>query len=141
MNAIAGLSSEAGLAGLAEQKAKGLARSVDQQEKNSKDIGKIKKLAEDFEAVFMETMLGAMRKSVQKSGLIDGGNAEDIYRSMLDTEYSKMMANQRSSGIATAIERYLTTAAGLDKKPAVPESSGNQGLQATGKQARIQTSR
>ena len=36
----------------------------------------------DFEALFVDMLLRSMRKTVMKSGLIDGGNAEDIYQGM-----------------------------------------------------------
>lgn len=52
----------------------------------------IKQAAEDFESLFLNIVLKSMRDTVQKSGLIDGGNAEEIYSSMLDDEYAKMMA-------------------------------------------------
>ena len=44
---------------------------------------------------------------MQKGGLIDGGNGEDIFKGMLDSEYSKAMASQRSSGIADSIEKHF----------------------------------
>jgi flagellar protein FlgJ len=67
----------------------------------------IKKAAADFEAVFLGIMMKSMRDSVQKSGLVDGGNSEDIYQSMLDTEYTKQMANQNFTGLSRAIEDQL----------------------------------
>ena len=71
------------------------------------DKAAIAKLAEEFESIFTEIMLKSMRDSVHKSELIDGGNGEDVFRSMLDSEYAKTMAGQRRSGIADAIERHL----------------------------------
>ena len=115
----------------------GLTRASESVAKGDKDASKIRKLAEDFESVFLETLVSAMRKTVDKSGLIDGGNAEDIYRSMLDSEYSKLMAAQRSTGLATAIESYMletkrsASAKAGTKLEAMPE------LQAGAKQARI----
>ncbi|MEN9835490.1 MAG: peptidoglycan hydrolase FlgJ, partial [Pseudomonadota bacterium] len=61
---------------------------------NDRDRATIKKAAEDFESLFLNIVLKSMRDTVQKSGLIDGGNAEDIYKSLLDDEYAKMMAAQ-----------------------------------------------
>src|SRR4051812_34346502 len=58
----------------------------------AKDRGQIKKLAEDFESLFLNLVLKSMRETIMKGGLVDGGNAESIYTSMLDDEYSKMMA-------------------------------------------------
>ena len=55
----------------------------------------------------MEIVLRSMRKTINKSKLIDGGNAEEIYRSMLDGEYAKIMAQRGTSGLATAIEKQL----------------------------------
>lgn len=71
------------------------------------DREQIKKLSEDFEAIFLELMLKSMRDTVPKGELFDGGNGEDIFRSMLDSEYAKSMASQRFSGIANAIEKSL----------------------------------
>ena len=78
-----------------------------------KDISKIKKLSTDFESIFMEQIFHSMRSSVQKSGLIDGGNAEEIYTSMLDTEYAKQMSSGGTGGLAQMIERQLLQTMGL----------------------------
>ena len=78
-----------------------------------RDVAKIKKLANEFESVFLEQMLKGMRSTVQKGGLVDGGNAEEVYTSMLDSEYSKIMAGQRGSGIADMIERQLLQTMGV----------------------------
>lgn len=74
---------------------------------SNRDKGEIKKLANEFEAIFLQIMLKSMRDSVQKSELVDGGNGEDIFRTMLDSEYAKSMAEQRTSGIAQNIENQL----------------------------------
>jgi Rod binding domain-containing protein len=72
------------------------------------DAKKIKGVARDFEAVFLELMLKSMRNTVPKSELMDGGNGEEIFRSMLDGEYAKAMSQQESYGsIAQAIEKDL----------------------------------
>ncbi len=82
--------------------------AVDTSEiKNSKS-GKIKQLANEFESLFLEIVLKSMRETVGKSELMNGGNAEDIYRSMLDQEYAKNMAGMRQTGIGDAIEKQLS---------------------------------
>ena len=68
---------------------------------------KISQLSEDFEAIFLQLMLKSMRDTVPDNGLTNGGNGEDVFRSMLDSEYAKSMASQRFSGVADAIERTL----------------------------------
>ena len=80
-------------------------------EKNKiNDIKEIKKLANEFESIFTELMLKSMRSSVQKGGLVDGGNGEDIFKGMLDTEYAKAMAEQKDRRIADSIESHLLQA-------------------------------
>ncbi len=76
----------------------------------------IKKLAQEFESVFYEIVLRSMRQTVAKSGFIDGGNGEDIYRSMMDSEYAKEMSKQEMSQLAQALEKELLKNHGLDKQ-------------------------
>jgi Rod binding domain-containing protein len=67
----------------------------------------IRKAAQDFEAVFLGILMKSMRDSVQKSDLMGDGHAEDLYQSMLDTEYTKQMASENFTGLAKAIEEQL----------------------------------
>ncbi len=93
------------------QQYQGKLEKLGDAEKNKvKDIKQIKELAGEFESIFTELVLKSMRSSVQKGGLIDGGNVEDIFKGMLDSEYSKAMSDQRSSGIADSIEKHLLQA-------------------------------
>lgn len=100
---------------------------VDKLNKSSKvspkDQQQVRKLAEDFEAIFLDIMFQSMRKTVPKSELVDGGNSEEIFRGMLDSEYSKMMAQENATGIAMNIEKELlksmeNQAASLDQAQA-----------------------
>ncbi len=63
----------------------------------------------DFEALFIKQMLDSMRNTVQKTGLIDGGMAENIFEDMLFDEYSKIMSKTGSFGIAELMYRDLST--------------------------------
>lgn len=74
---------------------------------NERSAGEVKKVAKDFESLFLEIVLRSMRNTVPKSGLIDGGNAEDIYRSLLDSEYAKTMSSTGHSGLAAQIEKQI----------------------------------
>ena len=76
---------------------------------NGKDDNKqLLKAAKDFTAIFFDTMLQSMRKSVSKSQLLGGGHAEGMYQSMLDSEYAKLMAERDQSGLAQVITRQLS---------------------------------
>jgi flagellar protein FlgJ len=63
----------------------------------------------DFEALFIKQMLDSMRNTVQKTGLIDGGMAENIFEDMLYDEYSKIMSKTASFGIAELMYRDLSS--------------------------------
>ncbi len=86
------------------------------------DVSKIKKLSTDFESIFMEQIFHSMRSSVQKSGLVDGGNAEEIYTSMLDSEYAKQMTSGGTGGLAHMIEHQLLQTMGIKSEPSVPSA-------------------
>jgi flagellar protein FlgJ len=47
-------------------------------------------VATQFESVFMEMMMKAMRETVPEDGLFSGGQAESTYRSMLDQQLVQM---------------------------------------------------
>ena len=68
---------------------------------------KLYKVSQDFEAIFIKQMLNVMRKSVSKTGLMDGGMAEEIFEDMLYDEYAEKMAKSGSFGIADMIYRKL----------------------------------
>jgi flagellar protein FlgJ len=65
------------------------------------------KVSQEFEAIFIKQLLNVMRKSVSKTGLMDGGMAEEIFEDMLYDEYAQKMAETGSFGIADMIYRQL----------------------------------
>jgi len=70
---------------------------------------KLYKVSQEFEAIFIKQMLNVMRKSVAKTGLLDGGMAEEFFEDMLYDEYAEKMAESGSFGIADMIYRQLNT--------------------------------
>lgn len=136
---------------LAQADSARLAKAQAAGNKKQHDRAELRKVAEEFESLFLGIVLKSMRQTVQQSGLLDGGNAEDIYRSMLDDEYAKMMAAQRHTGIADNIEEFLLRSYGETLRPetSVEKAAGMKAYQAAGlqpglqntlKQARIDTS-
>lgn len=75
--------------------------------KSPENIEAIKKLSDEFEGIFLEIVLKSMRETVDKSQMTDGGNGEQIFQSMLDSEYAKNLASQRTTGLAASIEQQL----------------------------------
>ena len=65
--------------------------------------GKLYEQCQEFESIFVNMMLKEMRATVQKSGMIDGGQAEDIFTDMLYDEYAKDMSKSAGFGLADAV--------------------------------------
>lgn len=62
----------------------------------------------EFESIFVKMMLSQMKKSISKSGLIDGGRAEEIFDDMLYDEYAKIMSNNEKFGLAEQVYEKLS---------------------------------
>jgi len=71
------------------------------------DEKEAKAAAEDFEAFFITTTLESMFAGVKTDGLMGGGSAEKIYRSMLFNEYGKLMAKSGTVGVSEQIMSSL----------------------------------
>jgi len=78
-----------------------------------------KKVAKEFETMFVGMMLKSMRETVGKDKLTNGGHGEEVYRSMLDQEYAKSLTDHGGVGLTAMLERVLN-------KPA-PDGAGKQG--------------
>lgn len=117
-----------------------LAKAQAAGNKKQHDRAELRKVAEEFESLFLGIVLKSMRQTVQESGLLDGGNAEDIYRSMLDDEYAKMMAAQRHTGIADNIEEFLLRSygEGLQTETTIGKAAGIKAYQEAGQQVGLQ---
>jgi Rod binding domain-containing protein len=69
------------------------------------------KVCLEFEAIFLKQMLNSMRRTVEKTGLLDGGMAEEIFEDMLYDEYAKKMAETANFGLAAMIYGQLQPSA------------------------------
>ncbi len=91
------------------------------REKGSRPAGsddaRLREVCRDFEAIFIKQMLDAMRKTVGKDGLLDGGAAEDIFQDMLYDERSRIMAKTGSFGIQDLLFSQLKGTAENSKHP------------------------
>lgn len=80
-----------------------------------------KKVATQFEALFMQMVLKSMRDSVPKSGLFDGVGA-DVYQGMLDTQFAQAMTGQ-PRGLSDQIARQLLRSMRLEgPSPDAPDA-------------------
>jgi len=69
---------------------------------------RLREQCSEFESLLYSNMLKAMRKTIDKTELFYGGQAEEIFTSMLDDEYSKTMSKNSQNGIAEALYQQLT---------------------------------
>jgi flagellar protein FlgJ len=60
---------------------------------------KLRSVCREMESLFINFLLKEMRATIDKSGFIDGGQAEEIYTSMLDAELSKEIAARGGIGL------------------------------------------
>lgn len=67
----------------------------------------LREVSEDFEALMINQMLKEMRKTVNKSDLINGGMAEQIFEDMLYDEYSKEFSKTKTFGLSDIIYNQL----------------------------------
>jgi flagellar protein FlgJ len=78
---------------------------------NKPSIDKTSKLYEtclDLEGFLVKTLLGSMRNTIQKSGLIDEGFAGKMYEDMLYDEYAKEFTRNAGFGLADLAYLELT---------------------------------
>ncbi len=83
---------------------------------------KLKTLSKEFESFFFKEVISAMRKTVPKNTLINGGHAEDIYKSMLDDSLAAHMTDRGGSGLAQAMYNQLSKSYLNTISPPSPEN-------------------
>ena len=71
------------------------------------DDQKLREAANDFEAIFAQQMLKAMRDATLKSDLIKVSEGEQVFREMLDQHRSKQLADSGSLGLGELIYKQL----------------------------------
>ena len=76
----------------------------------AKTVKQADKAAKEFEAVFINEMLGAMYDGVKTDGPFGGGPAESIFRSMMLDQYAKTIAEQGGFGLAAQVKREILRA-------------------------------
>lgn len=73
-----------------------------------KDEKKLKEACSDLEAIFVSMMFKQMRSTVQKTGLFDGGMAEEMYEEMLFDKYAEEVSKGKGTGLGDLLYRQLS---------------------------------
>ncbi|RLB80839.1 MAG: muramidase [Deltaproteobacteria bacterium] len=69
---------------------------------------KLKRACRDFEAIFTYQLLKSMRRTVEKCDLFHGGQAEEIYESLLDMELAKKMSDLGPGSLSRLLYNQFT---------------------------------
>lgn len=78
---------------------------------------KLWKQCQNFESVFTGILIGAMRKTVQKSELFSGGRGEDVFQNLLDTQFAQGISNKGDGiGIAKMLYESFTKRSNAQRK-------------------------
>lgn len=72
-----------------------------------KDKAALKKSCEDFEAIFVQSLFKAMRKTVPESKLFAKGTATETFQEMLDQEVASKISKKQSVGLAEQMYRQM----------------------------------
>jgi flagellar protein FlgJ len=78
----------------------------------------VRQTSEQFEAYFIQQMMKAMRESIEKSDLVDGGNM-DMYQDLMDKEISLKMVKNGGMGLANMMESQMMRAQELSTQDAL----------------------
>ena len=75
-----------------------------EQEAVNPKLKEAETVAKEFETIYLDMMLKSMRQTAKPE---NESNAHDIFQSMLDSEYSKIMAESQSFGIRDLILNWM----------------------------------
>lgn len=68
---------------------------------------KIRETAEEFEGIFLATLMQTMFANLETDGPFGGGKSEEMYQSMMVEQYGAAVARNGGIGIADAITRQM----------------------------------
>lgn len=94
--------------------------------------GKAKAAAEDFEAMFLNTMFQEMFTGIDGDGPFGGSGALKVWRSFLTDQYAKTFAKSGGIGIAADVYTELLRQQGIAVDGTAGKGPSGKGLHAKG---------
>ena len=70
---------------------------------------KLMEVSKQFEGIFVNQMVSAMRKTVVRQGIVPESHAERVYQSMLDQEHAQKITESGEMGLAALVYQHLKT--------------------------------
>ena len=80
---------------------------LDQSAKKTRDLESLRQSTQEFEALYINEMFKAMRKTIPESGLIEKGMSQAIYQEMLDMERARTASEGKGIGLGNAMFEQL----------------------------------
>ncbi|WP_421983793.1 rod-binding protein [Roseibium sp.] len=74
---------------------------------DTKNKTAVREAAEEFEAVFLNTMLQNMFTGLNEGGTWGGGTGSDAWQDLLIDEYARSISKSGGIGLADSVEREL----------------------------------
>ena len=84
----------------------------------------VNEVAVKFESLLVSQMLNSMQNTVEKSGLLEGGSAEETYREMLNQALSDELARRGGLGLAEQIANRIREYQAAVHNAQQPETTG-----------------
>ncbi len=79
-----------------------------QDAQNAQDE-KLMAVSKQFEGIFVNQMVSAMRKTVVRQGIVPESHAERVYQGMLDQEHAQHITESGELGLANLVYQHLKT--------------------------------
>ncbi len=70
-------------------------------------IARLQQATRDLEGVFVEQMFKAMRETVPRDGLVEGGSGEEMFTALLDQKMAAVVPTRWESSLSEALLRQL----------------------------------
>ena len=76
-------------------------------QKKERDLESLRQSTREFEALYINEMFKAMRKTIPDGGLIEKDTSHDIYQEMLDMERARGASEGKGIGLGNAMFEQL----------------------------------
>ena len=87
---------------------------------------RLRGVARQMEGVFVEQLFKAMRETVPRDGVVDGGSGEEIFSGMLDQHLAQLVPGEWERGLSAAIYRQMRSALETARPETESKSGGTQ---------------
>lgn len=82
-------------------------RSLADAATQPRNLSKINRASEDFEAMFMTQMLSPMWEGIEPDETFGGGSGEQVFRTFMMQEYGRLAAKSGTLGISDDVQRAM----------------------------------